>query len=95
MSNIYKAKTKAAEAAFFVGEGELDLTPTEEADAIAAGLLEIVPREYRVLSNNYEVAEGETFKAAMLIENEAALIAGGHIERVKAAPKQKAKEAKG
>lgn len=82
MTNTYRAKTKAAEAAFSSGVFERDFTVTEERDALDSGLLELVPRTYRVLSDNYAVPEGETFEAALLIENEAALIAGGHIERV-------------
>lgn len=92
MSNTYRAKTKAAEAAFSVGVFERDFTPSEEKDVLDAGLLEIVPRTYLVLSDNYAVPEGETFEAAMLIENEAALIQGGHIERVDKPPTKKTKK---
>lgn len=80
-------------------EFEKDFTPVEEADNLASGLLEIVPRKYRVIGGSevHGVKAGDddpTFEAALLIENEAALIQGGHIERVEEpAPKKKAKEA--
>lgn len=81
--NRYRALSEYAEAVYGAGEHELDLSATEEADALSGGHFELVPRTYRQLSNNYSAAEqGETFEAAFLIENEAALIAGGHIERV-------------
>jgi hypothetical protein len=98
MSNIYKAKTKAAEAAFSVGEFEADFSVAEEHDWLASGALELVPRTYRALTDTSVVgvpADG-TFEGAYLIEIEAALIQGGHIERVdKPAPKEKEKEGKG
>lgn len=80
--NRYRAKTPAAVAAFGDGVVELDLSPTQEQDWLHVGALELVPRTYRALSDNYEVPQGETFERAYVIENEAALIAGGHIERV-------------
>lgn len=91
MSNTYKALSPAAVAAFADGVFEREFTPSEEKDHLASGLIELVPRTYRALSNNYAAAaQGETFEAAYLVENEAALIQGGHIERVgKPAPKQK------
>lgn len=90
MTNTYKALTKAAEAAFSVGVFEREFTVTEEKDWIDSGLLELVPRTYRVLSNNYAAAkQGETFEGSFPVELEAALIQGGHIERVDPAPKKK------
>jgi len=83
MANTYRALSPAAEAAFAEGVFEHEFTPTEERDWLASGLVELVPREYKVLSNNYSAGEqGATIKAALLVENEAALIAGGHLERV-------------
>lgn len=87
MTNTYIAKTRAAEAAFSVGEFEHEFTPVQERDYVASGLLEIVPRTYRVLTDTpvhgvTALDKDPTFEAAMLIENEAALIQGGHIERV-------------
>jgi hypothetical protein len=82
MSNIYRARTRAAEAAYGEGvfEHEFD-SPAAERDALGS-LLEIVPRKYRVLSDNYERAQGEEFEGTFLMEIEAALIQGGHLERV-------------
>lgn len=62
---------------------DLELGVAEEADLLARGELEIVPRQYRVLSENYQVPQGEVFEGAFPIETEAALINGGHIERVR------------
>jgi hypothetical protein len=93
MTNTYRALSAAAEAAFDVGVFEAEFAPAKEADWLDSGLLELVPRTYRALSDNYEVAQGETFERAFLIENEAALIQGGHIERVvKPTTKKKASE---
>jgi hypothetical protein len=80
-------------------EFEHEFTPEDEHVNVASGLLEVVPSEYRVVAEDsivYDTPTGETFTAGLLMENEAALIAGGHIERVeekKPAPKRKAKEA--
>jgi hypothetical protein len=92
MANTYKALSPQAEGVFAKGVFEAEFTPTEERDWLASGLLEIVPRKYRVLSDNYAAAaQGETFDGALLVENEAALIQGGHIERVeRPTPKKKA-----
>ena len=81
--NTYKATSPAAAAAFADGVFEREFTPSEEKDWLDSGLLELVPRTYRVLSNNYSAGgQGETFEGSYLVENEAALIQGGHIERV-------------
>jgi hypothetical protein len=53
MTNTYKATSPAAVAAFEDGVFERDFTPTEEQDVLNSGLLELVPRKYRVLSNNF------------------------------------------
>jgi hypothetical protein len=83
MSNTYKATSPAAVAAYADGVFERDFSPTEERDVLASGLLELVPRGYRVLSNNYEAGEqGATVELALLKEHEQSLIQGGHIERV-------------
>lgn len=91
MTNTYRALTQAGQAAFDTGVFERDFTPVEERDWLANGVLELVPRTYRVLSDNYELPKGETFEAALPIEVERAQIEGGHIERV---DKPKAKRAK-
>jgi hypothetical protein len=81
--NTYKALTTAAVAAFAEGVFDQEFTPTQEKDALDAGLLEIVPRTYKVLSNNFaEGAQGDEVQLALLVEQESALLQGGHIERV-------------
>ena len=93
MTNTYRALSSAAVAAYADGVFERDFSPSEEKDVLGSGLLELVPRTYRALSNRYAAAkQGETFEAAYLVENEAALIQGGHIERVDEV-KPKAKKA--
>ena len=88
MSNTYQAKTKAGEAAFAVGVFEHDFTVSDERDWLDSGLLELVPRPYKVLSDNYGAgAQGEQVELALPVEIEAALISGGHIERVEPAKK--------
>ena len=95
MTNTYKALTEIGE--HYYGTGELDLSVTAEKDALDAGHLEIVPREYKVLSHRYEAGkQGEVVKLALRMETESALIQGGHIERVdkpaaKAAEKKETK----
>lgn len=83
MTNTYRALTPAAEAAYAPGVFDFDFeSPAAESDAVAAGLIEIAPRAYKVLSNNFAAGkQGAVIEAAFLMENEAALIAGGHIER--------------
>lgn len=87
MSNTYRALSPAAEGVFAPGVFEHEFTVTEEKDWLASGTIELVPRQYRVLSDNYAVPKDETFEAAFLKENETALIVGGHIERVELKPK--------
>lgn len=85
MSNTYRALSPAAVAAFADGVFEADFSPAEEGDRLASGLIELVPRQYLVLSNNYAAGkQGDTVDLALLVEQEAALIRGGHIERVDA-----------
>jgi hypothetical protein len=81
--NTYKATSAAAVAAFDDGVFEREFTATEERDWLNSGLLELVPRAYKVLSNNFNAAkQGEHFEGSFPVELEAALIQGGHIERV-------------
>lgn len=83
MANTYRAVSARGIALHGEDVVDLDLSVIEEADMIAAGHLEIVPRSYRVLSNNYAAGEqGETVDLALPIEVEAALISGGHLVRV-------------
>jgi len=90
MGNLYAPTSERAKALHGEKPVELDLTAIEEADQIGAGHLEIVPRTYRVLSNNFAAGEqGSDVDLAMPVEQEAALIQGGHIERVGAKPAKK------
>ena len=85
MSNTYRALSILAKSEHGEDPVDLDLSVMEERDALEGGHLEIAPRKYRVLSDNYEAGEQGAFvDLALLKENEAALIAGGHIERVQA-----------
>jgi hypothetical protein len=85
MTNTYRALTPAAVAVYAEGVFERDFTPSEEQDALNSGLIELVPRKYRVLSNNFEAgAQDSEIEAAYPVEIEQALLTGGHIERVPA-----------
>lgn len=77
-------------------EFEKDFSPDEEAANLHSGLLEIVPREYKVIGGStvHDAKPGEVFTRALLIGEEAALVEGGHIERVNKATPKKQKEAK-
>jgi hypothetical protein len=77
-------------------EFDKEFTIEEERENLSSGLLEIVPRKYRVIGDSevFEVkatADDPMFMAALPIENEAALIQAGHIERVDSESKSKAK----
>jgi hypothetical protein len=63
---------------------EHDFTATDEADLVAAGRIEIVPRPYRVIGSSTvcDTAPGKTFTHAFTVGQEQALLEGGHIERV-------------
>jgi hypothetical protein len=83
MTNTYKAISVVGEHHYGEGVVELDLSPDEERDALNSKHLEIVPRKYRILSDNYEAGEqGAVTELVLLKENEAALISGGHIQRL-------------
>lgn len=80
--NTYRAISERGKALYGEGVFDADLSAAEEKDQLDAGHLEIVPRTYRVLSNNFSAAaQGKSFTDALLVEQEAALIQGGHIER--------------
>lgn len=96
MTNTYKATSPAAVAAFDDGVFERDFTPSEEKDWLDSGLLVLVPRKYKVLSNNFEAGkQGDEIEAAYLIEIEQAHLQGGHLERVDPKPAKKKAEAAG
>lgn len=91
-------KVTAPKPVLDVEPGEIlehDFTPEEESDLVAAGRLELVPREYRNIgtSNVADAEPGEKFTHAFTVGQEQALLAGGHIERVDTKPKAKAKPA--
>lgn len=83
MANTYRPVSARAKALNGDGPFEADFTPAEERDQLDGGHLEIVPRPYRVLSNNFAAGkQGANVDLALLVEAEAALLQGGHIERV-------------
>lgn len=85
MSNTYRPVSDRAKALHGSDDLELDLSAADEADALSAGHLELVPRPYKVLVNNFSEGEqGETVDLSLLVENEAALVSGGILERVEA-----------
>lgn len=89
----YRATSARAVALHGKDEFDAELTAAEEADQLSAGHLEIVPRAYRVLSNNYSAGkQGDVVDLALPVETEAALIQGGHIERVEDKPKPATKK---
>lgn len=76
---------------------EKEFTVDEERSNVESGLLAVEPRRYRVLVDTevYGVKGSDpdpTFSAGMLIEQESALVNGGHIERVDTAKKTTTKK---
>ncbi len=65
-------------------EIELDIDAATEAGLVASGWLEVVPGIYRVTgaAEVHGAQPGETFEAALPADQEAALLAGGHVEQV-------------
>jgi ribosomal protein L20A (L18A) len=59
-----------------------EFSAEEEADLLASGRLELIPREYRNVGTCvvYDAKPGDKFKRALRIPEEQALIEGGHIE---------------
>lgn len=79
---MYRATSDYGSALYGEEPFEHDFTVTEERDLVASGHVEVIARTYRVLSDNFVAGkQGALIEAAYLSENEAALIAGGHIER--------------
>jgi hypothetical protein len=77
-------------------EFEKAFSEEDERTNVESGLLEIVPRRYKVIGGS--VVDGNEpeseFDAAMTIGREALLVAGGHIERVEEKPKAKPRKKK-
>lgn len=71
-------------------EFDKEFSEEEETTNLDSGLLELIPCKYRVIGGSYvfDTAPGGEFDAAMRIGQEALLVEGGHIERVKSTPKQ-------
>lgn len=95
MSNTYKVIAPSAMFTHDPGEVfEHDFSPSDEADLIANGRIEIVPREYRVVGSSTvnETEPGKTFTGTFTVGQERALLDGGHIERVESKPKAKAEK---
>lgn len=83
MSRRYVVKLASGEWDAEVGDTiELDLDPPTEDTMVGAGRLEIAPRTYRVTGEAevHETRPGDTFEGALPAGQEAALIAGRHIE---------------
>lgn len=91
MANTYRALSERALAIHGADVFEAEFAATEERDHLSGGHLEIVPRPYKVLSARYGPGQGKTFDGAFPVEQEAALISGGHIERVNPASTTKKK----
>lgn len=71
-----------------------EFTEEEEMANLTSGLLEIVPRKYKVVGGSevYGTQPGDEFEMALTIGQEAHLVNAGHVERV-AEPKPAAKKA--
>jgi len=83
MTNTYRALSVSAKSQYGDGVVDLDLSVMDERDALDGGHLEIVPRPYKVLSDNFSGGpQNGQYEGALRKETETALIAGGHIERV-------------
>lgn len=91
MANLYRPVSEWAKAIHGADDFEAELSPVDEQDQIAAGHLQIVPSPYEVLSNNFSAGkQGSVVDLALMVEQESALIAGGHIKRAeKPATKKK------
>jgi hypothetical protein len=83
----YRAVSDRGRAIFGEDTFDADFGAVEEQDHLVADL-EIVPRPYKVLSDNYEAGkQGDTVELALPVEIEAALVSGGHLERIEPEPK--------
>ena len=91
--NTYRPVSDRAKALYGEDDFEADFSASDERDHLEGGHLEIVPRPYRVLSDNYSAGkQGEVVDLALPVDIEAALVSGGHLERADASPKKSAKK---
>lgn len=82
MPNTYRPISDRAKALYGEKDFEADYTAVDERDHLDGGHLEIVPRPYKVLVNNFaEGEQGSTVDLALPVENEKALLEGGILER--------------
>lgn len=88
MTNTYRILSVVGKATYGDEElVELDLSADDEKDNIDNGHLELVPRTYQVLSDNFSGGpQGSTYDAVFRVETEQALIQGGHIKRIDTDP---------
>lgn len=88
-ANTYRPVSDRAKALYGEDDFEAEFSAADERDHLNGGHLEIVPRPYRVLSDNYTAGkQGEVVDLALPVEIEAALVSGGHLERAEASPKK-------
>lgn len=85
--NLLPLLVHTEDASYKQGEEfDKDFTPEQEQENVESGLLEVVPRTYKVVGTS-EVdghAPGDTFESSMLMVREALLVEGGHIAPVEA-----------
>lgn len=92
-ANTYRPVSDRAKALHGDEDFEAEFSVIEERDQLEGGHLEIVPRPYKVLSDNYSAGkQGDVVDLALPVEIEAALVSGGHLERADASPKKSAKK---
>lgn len=83
MTNTYKATSTYGKAIFGEDIFDGDFEASEEKDHLDGGHLEIVPRKYEVLSDNFTGgSKGSEYTAALVKDVEDALIAGYHLRRM-------------
>ena len=91
--NTYRPVSDRAKALYGEDDFKAEFSASDERDHLEGGHLEIVPRPYRVLSDNYSAGkQGEVVDLALPVDIEAALVSGGHLERADASPKKSAKK---
>lgn len=95
MTNTYRSTSEYGRAIFGEDVFDGDFTAAEEKDHLDGGHLEIVPRKYTVLSDNFSGGEkGSEYVAALPKDIETALLQGYHLQRVDDAPVAKKAAAK-